>query len=98
MGNLDATAVNENVDFLNLQLYSEFTYPSDFKNAGINPKLFAYGAKFEGGYQTAEQAYQDNKDNYQYKIFTCWRLNSDNYIFEQDQQQILHKLCHDSHS
>ena len=44
------------------------------------------------GYQTAQQAYDDNKANYHYSVFTQWRLNSDNYQFEQTQQQELHSL------
>jgi GH18 family chitinase len=89
-GNLDVGAVNRNVDFLNLQLYSGFTSPSDY--SGVNADLFAYGAKFESGYQTAQQAYDDNKANYHYSVFTQWRLNSGNYQFEQTQQQELHSL------
>lgn len=92
VGNLDATAVNNNMDFVNLQLYSGFTSPSDFEEAGVNPKLFAYGAKFESNYQTASQAFQDNRQNYQYNVFTNWRLNSNNFQFEQTQQQELYKL------
>jgi GH18 family chitinase len=90
--NLDATAINNNVDFINLQLYSGFTTPGEFTAIGVNPKLFAYGAKFESNFQTASGAYQDNQQNYQYPIFTCWRLNSDNYQFEQQQQQELYRL------
>ena len=89
---LDAAAVNSNMDFVNLQLYSGFTLPSDFVKAGVDAKLFAYGAKFESNFQTASEAFQDNQKNYHYKIFTCWRLNSNNYVFEQQQQQSLHQL------
>lgn len=103
VGNLDATAVNSFINFVNLQLYSGFTFPSEFKNAGVNPELFAYGAKFEAvcsssekGYQTAEEAYQDNKEHYHYDIFTNWRLNSSNYVFEQTQQQQLYQLVFSS--
>lgn len=101
VGNLDATAVNNNMDFVNLQLYGGAS-PSNFVNAGVKPDLFAYGAKFEAdgpvtnpqamGHQTAQQAYQDNKENYHYSIFTNWRLNSQNYEFEQTQQQLLYQL------
>ncbi|MBC8029568.1 MAG: glycoside hydrolase family 18 protein [Pyrinomonadaceae bacterium] len=92
VGNLDPTAVNNNVDFLNLQLYSGFTNPSQFQSAGVSGFKFAYGAKFESGFQTAEEAYQDNETNYQFSIFTNWRLNSDNFEFEQSQQQRLYQL------
>lgn len=89
---LDAGAINKYVDFLNLQLYSGFTFPKDFQNIGINPKLFAYGAKFESNYQTASDAYKENQQNYKYNVFTCWRLNSDNYQFEQTQQLELYNM------
>lgn len=92
VGNLDATTVNNTMDFINLQLYSGFTIPSAFTQAGVNANLFAYGAKFESNFQTALGAYQDNTNNYQYQNYTSWRLNSDNYIFEQDQQQQLYAL------
>ena len=98
--NMDFTTINNNVDFLNLQLYSGFTGPDKF--SGINSELLAYGAKFEAthpvtdpaesGYQTAQQAYQDNSENYHYSIFTNWRLNSGNFEFEQNQQKALYKL------
>ena len=101
IGNLDADAVNNNIDFINLQLYGGAS-PQDFINAGVNSDLFAYGAKFEAdisvndpnamGYQTANNAYEDNNNNYHYPIFTNWRINSQNYLFEQIQQQLLYKL------
>jgi hypothetical protein len=98
-GNLDAGAVNRNVDFLNLQLYSGFTSPDDY--SGVTAGLFAYGAKFEAdqpstewgeGHQTAQQAYDDNQANYKYSIFTQYRLNSQNFGFEQVNQQKLYAL------
>ncbi len=99
VGNLDANAVNSNMDFVNLQLYSGFTIPDDFTKAGVDASLFAYGAKFESvnkqpiGFQTAQQAFDDNKENFGYSIFTNWRLNSTNFPFEQAQQKILHQLA-----
>ncbi|MGH1337411.1 MAG: glycosyl hydrolase family 18 protein [Aureispira sp.] len=92
VGNLDATTVNNNFDFVNLQLYSGFTFPSSFEQAGINPNLFAYGAKFESNFQTAQEAVNDNNTNYDYPVMINWRLNSDNFIFEQDQQVLLYQL------
>jgi hypothetical protein len=92
VGNLDPTAVNSNMSFVNLQLYSGFTSPQMFQDAGVDPSLFAYGAKFESNYQTAQGAYQDNQTNYGYSVFTNWRLNSENYQFEQAQQQVLYRL------
>lgn len=103
VGNLDAGSVNSNMDFVNLQLYSGFTEPDSFVDAGVNPSLFAYGAKFETvsasseqGFQTAQKAYEDNEEHYRYPTFINWRLNSSNYQFEQAQQQILYKLVSDS--
>ncbi|MBY0430501.1 MAG: glycoside hydrolase family 18 protein [Rhodospirillales bacterium] len=92
VGNLDSNAVNQYVDFVNLQLYSGFTSPVQFTDAGVKSSLFAYGAKFESAYQTAQGAYEDNKNKYGYSIFTNWRLNSDNYVFEQAQQKKLYTL------
>lgn len=88
--NLDPQAVNDHVSFVNLQLYSGFTDPSEF--TGINPQLFAYGAKFENGQQTADATFEDNTRKYQYPIYTCWRLNSSDFAFEQEQQVTLHGL------
>jgi hypothetical protein len=100
--NLDADAINNNVDFLNLQLYSGFTYPDKFTGAGINQNLLAYGAKFEALYAGGpeDQGYEDAQHAYNtgtalgYTIFTNWRLNSTNFVFEQNQQKILYNLVH----
>ena len=100
VGNLDPDTVNANFDFVALQLYSGFTDPQDFINAGVNPGLLAYGAKFEAdgpsqpdgqGHQTAQDAYQQAQQ-LGYTTYTQWRLNSQNYVFEQDQQVELFKL------
>ena len=73
VGHLDATAVNNHMDFLNLQLYSGFTSPGEFVTAGVDANLFAYGAKFESRskfdpapYQGAENAYDQNNNLYHY--------------------------------
>ena len=92
VGNLDADTVNNNFKFVNLQLYSGFTSPSSFEAAGVNPALFAYGAKFESNYQTGQEAVNDNNQHYDYPVMTAWRLNSGNYIFEQDQQVDMYRL------
>jgi hypothetical protein len=100
VGNLDADTVNSFFDFVALQLYSGFTNPSDFTGAGVNGDLLAYGAKFEAdqpsppdgpGHQTAQNAY-DQAQQLGYTTFSQWRLNSQNYEFEQDQQVELYKL------
>ncbi|MGZ4953991.1 MAG: glycoside hydrolase family 18 protein [Methylobacter sp.] len=100
VGNLDAGAVNNNMDFVNLQLYSGFTIPSEFTQAGVRQNLLAYGAKFEAdgpsgpdgnGHQTAKNAY-DGYTKGGYSVITNWRLNSENYEFEQAQQKDLYQL------
>ena len=91
VGTLDADAVNDSVDFLNLQLYSGFTSPEEFTSAGVDQDLLAYGAKFESNYQTAQNAYQGYEQG-GYTVITQWRLNSDNYEYEQAQQKELYQL------
>jgi len=102
VGTLDAPTVNDSFDFVNLQLYSGFTCPEYFTQAGVDASKLAYGAKFEpnGGvaYQTAQQAaafYAPScQDQRSYDIFTTWRLNSNNFQYEQAQQMILYQLVH----
>lgn len=100
VGNLDAESVNNNMDFVTLQLYSGFTTPSEFTQAGIQKSLLAYGAKFEAdgpsgptgqGHQTAKNAYAEYTKG-GYSVITNWRLNSENYEFEQAQQKELYQL------
>jgi hypothetical protein len=95
VANIDPVAINNSLDFINFQLYADSTLPSQYAQQGVRPNLFAYGALFEtgGGQKTAEQAYQDNQANYRFNIYTCWRLNSGNFVFEQTQQQRLYQLA-----
>lgn len=97
---LDANAVNANCDIINLQTYSGFTFASDFVSIGINPGLLGFGAKFEtqgnAPYQNALQAYKQytagftaNGQHYPYATICNWRLDSDDYAFEQGQQLLL---------
>ncbi|WP_340199409.1 glycoside hydrolase family 18 protein [Ascidiimonas sp. W6] len=92
VGNLDAQTVNTYFDFVNVQLYSGFSPASEFTQAGINQGLLAYGAKFESNYQTGQNAFNEAVKG-GYTVVTNWRLNSDNYVFEQDQQKALYKLA-----
>ena len=98
--NLDAETVNEHFDIIAFQMYSSTSLPGDFVTLGIHPDAFAYGAKFEAaqqstptgpGVQTATQAFQQMQ-TYGFKTVTTWRLNSENYITEQDSQLALSKL------
>ncbi len=97
VGTLDAKTVDSAFDFVNLQLYSGFTDPRDFIKAGVSKDLLAYGAKFEPNgsqpYQDAQQAYQGYVDG-GYKVITQWRLNSNDFQYEQAQQMILYQLVH----
>ena len=98
--NLDAQTVNENFDIIAFQMYYSTSLPGEFLAYGISPDAFAYGAKFEAagpstpngtGVQTATNAYAEMQ-TYGFKAATTWRLNSQNYIFEQDQQLAFSKL------
>jgi len=102
--NLDADTVNSNFDFVALQLYSGFTTPGEFTDAGVSGDLLAYGAKFEAdpgqpagpsdpGHQTAQDAY-DEARGLEYTTYSQWRLNSGIYEFEQDQQLELYRLVY----
>jgi hypothetical protein len=97
VGTLDASTVNSAFDFVNLQLYSGFTFASEFIKAGVEKSLLAYGAKFEpnGGvpYQDAQQAYKGYVSG-GYNVVTQWRLNSNDYQYEQAQQMILYQLVY----
>lgn len=104
VGNLDAATVNNCFDLVNLQLYSGFTIPSHFIEAGVSANLLAYGAKFESAgngdaapFQNAQQAYQGYASG-GYRVCTQWRLNSGNYQFEQAQQMMLYQLVNDPSS
>jgi hypothetical protein len=101
VGNLDVATVNSCFDLVTLQLYSGFTSPSDYTSIGILPQLLAYGAKFESNFQNADQAnnaakagFNYNGKQYTYNNITQWRLNSNNYIFEQGQQILLYQLAY----
>lgn len=102
VGNMDAPTVNKDFDFLNVQLYSGFTSCEEFLNAGVVPSKLAYGAQFEKGvgiWQNADSAYAGYSAgfnyagiHYSYCAITQWRLNSDNYDYEQSQQVLLYQL------
>ena len=98
--NLDVETVNDHFDIIAFQMYSSTSLPGDFVTLGIHPDAFAYGAKFEAGQpsfptgpgvQTTAEAFQ-GMQTYGFKAVTTWRLNSQNYITEQDQQLALSKL------
>lgn len=98
--NLDPETVNEHFDIIAFQMYSSTGLPGDFVSYGIRPDAFAYGAKFEAGgpstptgagVQTATDGFEQMQV-YGFKAVTTWRLNSQNYITEQDQQLVLSRL------
>jgi hypothetical protein len=97
VGTLDPSTVNSSFDFVNLQLYSGFTSPGEFTKAGVAQSLLAYGAKFEPNgsvpYQDAQQAYAGYVSG-GYQVVTQWRLNSNDFQYEQAQQMILYQLVY----
>lgn len=101
VGNLDVSTMNSCFDIINLQLYSGFTAVGSFVDIGINPLLMAYGAKFESNFQNANNAYDEAQHGFKFKgqqyiynNITQWRLNSNNYEFEQGQQVLLYELAY----
>jgi hypothetical protein len=91
--NLDANAVNANVDVFNVQSY--WSDPTQFIQHGINPALLGFGAYFESGI-TAMQAAKSYTAGitykgqvYPYNTMISWRLDSSNWPFEQSQQLLL---------
>ena len=92
--NLDADAVNANVDVVNLQSYWVGD-PSVFIAHGINADLLGFGAYFESGVTAlyASQQYaagiQYKGQQYPYQSMISWRLDSSNWPFEQSQQLLL---------
>lgn len=99
LGNLNSTAVNNNIDFINFQFYGCGRQPdlvSAFTTAGVNTSLFAYGVGFTDNNcptHTAVSAYNDNDANYHYNTFTTWALISTYWQYDQQQQQLLYQLC-----
>ena len=102
--NLDPETVSKHFDIIAFQMYSSTSLPGQFVKLKILPDAFAYGAKFEAGeqsfptgpgVQTTAEAFQ-GMQTYGFKAVTTWRLNSQNYITEQDQQLALSKLVRGS--
>jgi hypothetical protein len=90
---LDPDTVNQHFDIIAFQMYYSDSLPGEFVDYGIQPDAFAYGAKFEtgSGFQTADNAYAQMQ-TYGFKAVTTWRLNSSNYVYEQDEYKALAKL------
>lgn len=92
--NLDANAVNANVDVVNLQSLW-VPDPGVFIAHGINAELLGFGAYFESGVTALEasQQYaagiQYQGKQYPYQSMISWRLDSSNWPFEQSQQLLL---------
>lgn len=104
--NTDTATINSYIDFVNLQMYYSTWLPSQFPN--VNQNLFGYGVKFEAvgqttdpwhqGFQTALNGYQLNTTNNHFPSYINWRLNSQNFLFEQTQQQVLYGLQHNNYA
>jgi hypothetical protein len=99
---LDASAVNANCSIINLQNYGGASAPY-FAQQNFDPSLLGFGAKFETAgngittpYQNALEAYNEysqgfdyNQTHYEYNTICNWRLDSDDWSFEQGQQLLL---------
>ncbi len=93
--NLNADAVNANVDVFNLQS-RWVSDPGVFIAHGINADLLGFGAYFESDWINALEASQSyaagityNGTTYPYQSMMTWRLDSSNWPFEQSQQLLL---------
>lgn len=92
--NLNAAAVNANVDVFNLQS-AWVSDPNVFIAHGIHADLLGFGAYFESGVTAlyASQQYaagiQYNGQQYPYQTMMSWRLDSSNWPFEQSQQLLM---------
>lgn len=94
LGNMDQPSVSNNCDFVTLQIYGG-ARPAAFPQ--IDPQLFAYGMSTEMG-MTAQDAVADNEAKYHFANYMNWRLNSENFPFQQSQQQVLYTLVKGSSS
>lgn len=92
--NLNADAVNANVDVFNLQSHW-VSDPSVFITQGINADLLGFGAYFESGVTALEASQQFaagiqyQGQQYPYQTMMSWRLDSSNWPFEQSQQLLM---------
>ena len=92
--NLNADAVNANVDVVNLQSYWG-PDPSVFIAHGINADLLGFGAYFESEVTALDAVQSYNAgityraQTYPYQSMISWRLDSSNWPFEQSQQLLL---------
>ncbi len=94
--NLDAAAVNANVNVVNLQSYW-VNDPSVFIEHGIHPDLLGFGAYFESNVTALEASrryaagIEYKGQQYPYQTMISWRLDSTNWPFEQSQQLLLRR-------
>lgn len=58
----------------------------------VDTGLQGHGATAEPDDRVARWVNADSKTYFGYRTFTCWRLNSDRYVFEQTQQKALYAL------
>lgn len=86
-----------NINFVNMQTYAGGSglSPSSFTSLGFNVNQLLYGYCPETNCSTptlaaVEQAYTTNK----LAGIHLWRLNSDNYVYEGQQQALVYKFLH----
>ena len=58
------------------------------------PENTTYDTTGSQGHETAKRACENNADCCHYPTFTNWRLNSENFIFERDEQKKLYEPVH----
>lgn len=78
---LDATTINNNIDYLNLQTYYNSTWLiSQFTGMGISTNKLIYGVCTETGYwDNVPEGYNTAVNDGLAGVFN-WRLNSDNWL------------------
>lgn len=99
---IDYTALNATFDFISPQFYDGMPL-SAFLSAGMSPALIGYGAQFEPDnsapntsaqqvWSAVSPGFTQGGQQYEYQDIFMWRLNSNNYQFEQAQFMILGQL------
>ena len=99
----DLPTLNSAFDFISPQFY-DGTPLKDFLQAGMSPSKIGYGAQFEPGnsapnasaqqlWSAVSGGFQWQNQSYNYQDIFTWRLNSNNFQFEQAQIMILSQLA-----
>ena len=91
--------VNCYFDAVNLQMYASGNPNWTYSVLGVSEDLFVFGARFEDPpagsgdtWDTAQDVVNINTGMYHYPAYMVWRLNSQNWPYEQGQTLKLHDL------